>query len=370
MAERTAKDDVAEGNAPKRTRRLRPFPAYSLEDTLAIAQAIADHNAGRPYSRLSLAESVARSPEASQFRNLISASSAYGLTQGSNQAPQIGLTPLGLAIVSPRNADERHQGLISAAMGVDLFQRLYKHFDQHKLPPRDNFKNTLIRDYGIDASLADDCINHFEADGKFVGLIRTIAGAVRVSLHDAGDVQQDGVKPSIDEDLTEEFEEGSIPELRLVTATSPSTGATTPTLQSQKVFITHGSNRQIVQQLKDLLTFGKFIPIVAEEQETPSKPVPDKVMEAMRSCFAGIIHIGSEAELLDQGGQVHHKINENVLIEIGAAMALYRNNFILLVQKGIHLPPNLQGLYRCEYEGEKLDYEATMKLLKSFNEFK
>jgi predicted nucleotide-binding protein len=125
-----------------------------------------------------------------------------------------------------------------------------------------------------------------------------------------------------------------------------------------------------VDQLKELLTFGKFIPVVAQEHETLSKPVPEKVMEDMRSCFAGIIHVSGEEELLDRSGNVHHKINENVLIEIGAAMALYKGNFILLVQRGIHLPSNLQGLYRCEYEGERLDYEATMKLLKAFNEFK
>ena len=112
------------------------------------------------------------------------------------------------------------------------------------------------------------------------------------------------------------------------------------------------------------------MPVVAQEHETPSKPVPEKVLDDMRSCFAGIIHVASEDELLDREGTVHHKINENVLIEIGAAMALYKGNFILLVQKGIHLPSNLQGLYRCEYEGTKLDYEATMKLLKAFSEFK
>jgi predicted nucleotide-binding protein len=72
---------------------------------------------------------------------------------------------------------------------------------------------------------------------------------------------------------------------------------------------------------------------------------------------------------MDSEGNVHHKINENVLIEIGAALALYRRNVILLVQKGIHLPSNLQGLYLCYYEGEKLDGDATMKLLKACNEF-
>jgi predicted nucleotide-binding protein len=136
------------------------------------------------------------------------------------------------------------------------------------------------------------------------------------------------------------------------------------------VFITHGKNTKIVEQLKDLLTFGKFEPVVAQEHETTSKPVPEKVMEDMRSCAAGIIHVATEDSLLDENGNEHHKINENVLIEIGAAMALYGRNFILLVQKGLHLPSNLQGLYRCEYEGETLDYDATMKLLKAFNDFR
>ena len=63
------------------------------------------------------------------------------------------------------------------------------------------------------------------------------------------------------------------------------------------------------------------------------------------------------------------RLNENVLIEISAAIALYRKRFVLLVEKGVKLPSNLQGLYRCEYEGDQLDYAATMKLLKTFNEF-
>lgn len=139
--------------------------------------------------------------------------------------------------------------------------------------------------------------------------------------------------------------------------------------RNQRVFITHGSNHEVVRQLKELLTFGKFVPVVAEEHETPSKPVPDKVLEDMRACSAAVIHVESECDLLDSEGNVVRKLNDNVLIEIGAAMALYGRNFILLVQDGVHLPSNLQGLYRCDYHGEKLDYDATMKLLKAFNEF-
>ena len=63
-------------------------------------------------------------------------------------------------------------------------------------------------------------------------------------------------------------------------------------------------------------------------------------------------------------------LNQNVLIEIGAAMALYGRRFILLVEEGTKLPSNLLGLYEVRYEGGKLDYEATMKLLKAFNDFR
>ncbi|MBR0695600.1 hypothetical protein JQ553_20485 [Bradyrhizobium lablabi] len=61
-----------------------------------------------------------------------------------------------------------------------------------------------------------------------------------------------------------------------------------------------------------------------------------------------------------------------MLIEIGAAMALYKRNFILVVEDGVglELPSNLQGLYQCRYSGDELGMEATMKLLKAFKEFR
>jgi predicted nucleotide-binding protein len=136
------------------------------------------------------------------------------------------------------------------------------------------------------------------------------------------------------------------------------------------VFITHGRNRDIVNQLKELLTFGNFQPAVSVEQETVSKPIPDKVMDDMRSCAAAIIHVGTELWLIDPDGKEHKILNPNVLIEIGGAMALYGRKFILLVEKDVSLPSNLQGLYEVRYDGDRLDYESTMKLLKAFNDFR
>lgn len=147
---------------------------------------------------------------------------------------------------------------------------------------------------------------------------------------------------------------------------TPETGPS----RGNRVFITHGKNKKILDQVKELVVYGKFEPVVAQERETSAKPVPDKVMDHMRSCQAAVIHVGVDKILLDQDGNEVPQINENVLIEIGAAMALYGRNFILLVEEGVQLPSNLQGLYECRYSGDELNMPATMKLLKAFNDFK
>jgi predicted nucleotide-binding protein len=136
-----------------------------------------------------------------------------------------------------------------------------------------------------------------------------------------------------------------------------------------KVFISQGSNKKILEQLKEIVRYGKFDPVVSVEKETVSKPVPEKVMDDMRSAQASVIHVAVEKMLADDEGKIHPQINPNVLIEIGAAMALHKRRFILLVENGVQLPSNLQGLYECRYDGESLDGFATMKLLKAFNEF-
>jgi predicted nucleotide-binding protein len=55
-------------------------------------------------------------------------------------------------------------------------------------------------------------------------------------------------------------------------------------------------------------------------------------------------------------------LNPNVLIEIGAAMMHCADRFVLVVEEGIDVPSNLQGLYQCRYSGDSLDFDAGMKI--------
>jgi predicted nucleotide-binding protein len=139
---------------------------------------------------------------------------------------------------------------------------------------------------------------------------------------------------------------------------------------NRRVFLTHGKNKSLLGTLKELLAFGEFEAVVSVEHETVSQPVPDKVMEDMRRCSAAIIHVDPETKIQGEEGNSHGILNPNVLIEIGAAMALYGRRFILLVRDGVLLPSNLQGLYEVRYQGDRLDSDATIKLLKAISDIK
>ena len=56
--------------------------------------------------------------------------------------------------------------------------------------------------------------------------------------------------------------------------------------------------------------------------------------------------------------------------EIGAAFLAYNQRVILLVDKRLTLPSNLQGLYRCEYTGDELDSGAVTRLQKGLLQFR
>ena len=137
---------------------------------------------------------------------------------------------------------------------------------------------------------------------------------------------------------------------------------------SVRVFISHGRNMEVVEQVKTILDLADIKWEVAVEEESAAIPVPDKVFGAMRSCNAGIICVSAEEDTTGGNGEFH--LNQNVLIEIGAAFVLYDKRVVLLWDKRIPVPSNLQGLYRCEFDGDELSWTAGTKLMKAIQGFK
>ena len=73
----------------------RPFPSHPLREVLKVAQTIRDENAGQPMNRLLLADAMKMSPSGSTFKKLLSSSSKYGLTKGTEKAVEVSLTETG-----------------------------------------------------------------------------------------------------------------------------------------------------------------------------------------------------------------------------------------------------------------------------------
>lgn len=341
-------------------------PSYSLDQAIRIPQAIADSYGKNPTKPLRVAQAMDMAPAASTFRVLTGSAIAYGLTEGGYNSELISITPLGRRIVAPTREGDDLAAKREATLRPRIVRDFLTRYNESKLPA-ENIGRNVLEELGVPPDRTSSVYQLILDSAKTVGFLREVKGQSYVDL-DGGTVG-----PALDsqgvslEDAAEELVRPAADDDEDDRGAQASPGLAR---RNNRVFITHGRNQDIVGQLKDLLTFGGFTPVIAIEKETVSKPVPDKVMDDMRSCDAAVIHVGAEMRLVDVEGREQKMLNQNVLIEIGAAMALYGRNFILLVERGVTLPSNLQGLYEVRYDGGKLDYDSTMRLLKAFNDFR
>jgi predicted nucleotide-binding protein len=351
------------------------FPLTTLQQAQKIASALLDDFAGKAGSPPDVALAIGISPTSSAWPGLAGSSIAYGLTDGGVNADAIKLTALGRKLVAPEEdgADilARREAILKPRIAREFFER----YRRAKFPS-DVIAANVLNSLGIPPDRTASSVEILKTNGRYAGIIRETPTGPFINLDSPG-VPSPTATPDLPEHEEEARGEDRTPEPGLVPqpaslAAAPRRSDSQPTFdpKTNRVFISHGKQKNIAAQIKELLSFGNFDPVVSVDREATAIPVPEKVFEDMRSCGAGVIHVGAEGKYLDKDGNEHTKINDNVLIEIGAAMALYGKKVILLVERGVVLPSNLQGLYRCDFEGERLDYDATMKLLKTFSQFR
>jgi predicted nucleotide-binding protein len=282
------------------------------------------------------------------------------------------LTPPGRKLVAPEAEGEDLLARREAILKPRLLHDFFEKYRRAKFP-NDVTAGNVLKAMGLPPDRVDAALEIIKENGRYAGIIRETPTGPFINLDSPG-VPAPAATPEFPEQGTLDAAEAGGPDETAKPAPAPP--AITPqamlalAAKANRVFISPGKQKAIVTQIKELLAFGSFDPVVSVEREAMAIPVPEKVFEDMRSCSAGVIHVGAEGKYLDKDGNELTKLNDNVLIEIGAAMALYGKKVILLVERGVMLPSNLQGLYRCDFEGDKLDYESTMKLLKTFSQFR
>jgi predicted nucleotide-binding protein len=312
------------------------------------------------------------SPTSGPFRQLCGAAIGYGLTEGGPHASSIALTELGRRVVAPLEEGDDELARRQAALVPSVERKFLEKYDGSPLPA-DRIAQNVLETMGVPPHAAKRVFELIVQNARAVGFVKQIKDKTYIDVgqatkdrgaprRSAPGIESDGELLEATEDAEQVTPEPDVD--------SGGAASDVTVMANRRVFVSHGKNRRVVEQLKELLSFGDFEPVVSVERESVSKPVPEKVLDDMRLGAAGIIHVSSEELLLDRQGKERPILNQNVLIEIGAAMALYGDRFILLVEEGTTLPSNLQGLYEVRYSGDELGYEATMKVLKALNEFK
>lgn len=348
-------------------------PGYTLKEVMKIAEAIRDQFGKQPASPLDLAVALDLSPSGGYYKMLTGAAIAYGLTDGGAQASSVGLTALGRRVVAPTEEGDELAAMREAVLKPRVVREFLEKYNGSPLPTSRQIAMNVLEQMGVPGTSTDKAFDMIVKNAEEFGLVVDHKGKkyVRLGAPLTLAARDDEVVDGGDADVVEFPDVQSLGVATDHTASDET--ATTPAVVDDtinKVFITHGKNTKVVEQIRKILTFGKFEAIVSVDRQSTAKPVPEKVLDDMRNCGAAIVHVGAERRLMDGDGNEVTEINPNVLIEIGAAMALYGKKFVLLVERGVTLPSNLQGLYEVRYEGEQLDHEATMKLLEAFNDFR
>lgn len=178
MAKKTVTKD---GHGEKRERRTTLFPAVPFEEALTIANAIQKHAAGQKVRRLTLFDSLGKSPESGPSRQLITNSNKYELTKGSYVAEYLELTPEG-HIATSVDAAPREQLAARFKLAIEqipVFKALYEAQKGNRLPATTVLED-LVEQQGIPGEDAKECVEIFIVNAKYLGILKPIAGAERI----------------------------------------------------------------------------------------------------------------------------------------------------------------------------------------------
>lgn len=354
------------------------MPSYSTEEALRVAEAIINNYAGEPTSPLKIAKALDMLPSSVKFRMMCGSSSAYGFTQGGSRADKIAVEKRARDILESSSESVKLNARREALLAPRVPGAFLKKYNGSPIP-RNDIAQHVLEEMGIPEAKAEDVLKRIVESAEAVGFVETIKGKKYIDLSGIA-VPNDRSKEeeSVEEAIDEPFEQSDVEvNQRKNSDVSPQKHLSVQdvrpglkTARARRVFITHGKNKSFIEPIKKLLSFGELEAVVSVEKQSVSIPVPDKVMNDMRGCGAAIIHVEDEMKLMDQKAEEHVVLNPNVLIEIGAAMALYGRRFILLVKDGVELPSNLQGLYEVRYTGDALDGNATIRLLEAIIDIK
>lgn len=322
----------------KRRRIVKPYPAYTLEDALDVAQAIQNANAGLPFARALLAGALGTTPKSSAFTQRLNASAAYGLTQGGYNDADISLTPLGEALAAGED-DHRRHALVEAAMTPPVFGGFYDMLDGKRLPESAYAQNLLQRELGVIDTLADDCLSILIANGEYAGIISEQDGISVVRLADLR-TQPAAASPPADAPPAERNPPPTATEI-------PAALDDAPDKPKGRVFVGRIGESDAAQFVASMLEqFG--IPISSPRFDAAAElPLPPEVAGDMRASDAAVL-------VFARRNGDEQAVREKMLCLLGACSVLYDDRVVIFHEADTAPLPSLNGLSRVSFQSERI----------------
>jgi predicted nucleotide-binding protein len=345
------------------TKQSRNFPFHSLEETLVLPQKIQDEMAGKPMNRLLLAEALGVSPSSSNFRNLLSSSYKYGLTEGTEKADQISLTEIGNEATQTDDQSKRLKALRSVSLKPEVFGRLFGDYSNKRVPSNEMMPKILNTQYGVPAGFTSECASIIVANGKYVDLIRDIGGSPHI-LIDADFKASASISEKKDEQLSETPEIAAMSAEANAVHSPPRTApADDKVVGHRPIFVGHGKNKAPLQQLEKLLTAFQIPHKVVVNEANLGRPISQKVKETIQECGSAILIFTRDELFYDENKKEIWRPSENIVHELGATSFAYGDRIVIFKEKGLHFPSNFQSIGYIEFEIEDIQ-ARTADLLK------
>jgi len=196
----------------------------SLEQALRVARAIGENYAYRPTRPLNVAQAMNMSPTSGPFRMITGAAVAYGLTTGAAQAPEIGLTPIGMRIVRPTAEGDDLAAKREALLMPKIVGEFMRQYDGAAIPT-DLIAKNVLQERGVPAERVAGVLDLIVEGASEVGFIREWNNKRYVDL--AGQAVAptvDGVTPEGDNPPPPPFQQPPTPSNGTILPPAPAGG--------------------------------------------------------------------------------------------------------------------------------------------------
>ena len=239
MAKKKHSETKVKSKAPASSKRTYvsqgKIPKLALSEAIRIAQSLNDNFAGKSTPPHQLAMAVDISPTSTNWQDICGASIAYGLTDGGIKAQSISLTDLGRRVVAPTIEGDDLVAKVEAALKPDIANQFFQQYNRAKFP-QDRIAKNVLSQMGVPPDRVDNVLEILKRNGEFIGIIHQTKTGPFVAI--------DTPMPKhVDAEVSMPQETGEGAELEIEKGKSIQV---VPRISTQRVFITHGKNKEIV----------------------------------------------------------------------------------------------------------------------------